>query len=226
MPSKKFLYNRVLISNTSVQDQQTIHSYLSHQYQIDFAKVLENYQSDKSMLEIATNPQFAQYQQLFDNSIKNTAWNLYLHLVAGKQEAASYLSECLRKGYGTDRDDFLANLTLAIGAKLGDHESIKLMATTSISPQIRDITKKCLLEIAQHKLGINGREILWDEIMSRGKAFSYFVEKVTQHSYYQTIKESEAAGIKYWSNFVEPVHYCLSEISEEVSITGASSSQE
>ncbi|MFU7502229.1 MAG: hypothetical protein ACE1S7_01965 [Candidatus Tisiphia sp.] len=226
MPGKQFLYHRVLMSSTSMQDQQTIHSYLGNKYPIDFAKVLENYQSDKSMAELATNPQFVQYQQLFDNSIKNTAWNLYLHLISGKQEAASYLSECLRKGYGANKDSFLADLTLAIGAELGDQESIKLVATMSISPQIPDIAKKCLLEIAEHKLGIEGREILWDEIMSRGKAFAYFVEKVTQHSYYQTIQESGAAGIKYWSNFVEPVYYCLSSTDEEVSIAGDSLNQE
>lgn len=140
-------------------------------------------------------------------------------------EAALPLAECLRKGYGTNKDDFLADLTLAIGVELGDQESVKLMATTSVSHHIRDIARKCLPEIAEHKLGVEGREILWDEIMSRGKAFTYFVEKVTQHSYYQTIQESQAAGIKYWSNFVEPVYYCLSEIAEEVSIVGDSLNQ-
>jgi hypothetical protein len=116
--------------------------------------------------------------------------------VLGSKEVALPLSECLRKGYGTNKDDFLADLTLAIGVELGDQESVKLMATTSVLHHIRDIARKCLLEIAEHKLGVEGREILWDEIMSRGKAFAYFVEKVTQHSYYKTIQEFPSSRYK------------------------------
>ncbi|MDR0774375.1 MAG: hypothetical protein LBE72_03590 [Rickettsia sp.] len=222
MPSKQFLYSRVLKSDTSMHVQEQIHNYLSKEYQIDFDKVLKNYDSDMSMLETVKNIELSEFQEIFNNSQKNTAWDLYLHLVAGKQEAASYLSEYLRKGYGTVKDEFLADLTLLIGAKLGDQQSIELMATRSISSQILDIAKKCLLEIAQHKLAVEGREeILWDEMMARGKAFAYFVKKVSDHSYYQAIQESNAAGIKYWSNFVEPMSYCLSKITDEVPIAGA-----
>lgn len=223
MPGKPFLYNRVIISSASRQQQQTINTYLSNKYKIDIATVCENYQSDK---ELTAKPEYVQFKQLFDDSIKDTIWDLYLHLVLGKKEDALPLAECLRKGYGTNKDYFLADLTLAIGVELGDQESVKLMATKSISHHIRDIARKCLAEIAEHKLGVEGREILWDEIMSRGKAFAYFVEKVTHHSYYQTIQESQAVGIKYWSNFVEPAYYCLSEIAEEVSIAGDSLNQE
>lgn len=226
MPGKKFLYSRVLMSETSRQDLETIHTYLSNEYQIDVAKVLEKYQADKDMLEVVTNPEFSSVKPIFDNSQKNTAWHLYLHLVAGEKEVASYLSESLRNGYGTNKDNFLADLTMAIGAELQDQESIKLMTIMPISLQVKNLAKRCVPEIAQHKLEVEGREILWDEIMSRGKAFAYFVKEVTGHSYYQTIQESTAAGIKYWSNYVEPMHHCLAQISEEVSMTGASSSQE
>lgn len=223
MPGKQFLYNRVIISTASMQQQGTINTYLSNKYQIDVIKVLKGYQSNK---EVTSKPKYVQFKQLFDDSIKDTVWGLYLHLVLGKKEAALPLAECLRKGYSTNKDDFLADLTLAIGVELRDQESVKLMVTTSVSHHIRDIARKCLPEIAEHKLGVEGREILWDEIMSRGKAFAYFVEKVTQHSYYQAIQESQAAGIKYRSNFVEPAYYCLSEIAEEVSIAGDSLNQE
>ncbi len=227
MPGKKFLYSRVLMSDTSRHDQAQIHSYLSKGYQINFAKVLENYHSDISMLETVKNPELSEFQEIFNNSRKNTAWNLYLHLVAGKQEAASYLSEYLRKGYGADKDNFLADLTLTIGAELGDQQSITLMATRSISFQISDIAKKCLPEIVQHKLGVKGREeILWDEMISRGKAFTYFVEKLSGHSYYHTIQDSGSEGMKYWGNFVKPEIYCLSEITEEVAIAGAGALQD
>jgi hypothetical protein len=226
MPGKKFLYSRILMSETSSQDLATINTYLSKEYQINVAKVLEIYQSDKDMLEVVKNPEFSSFKQIFDNSKKNTAWHLYLHLVAGEKEAASYLSESLRNGYGTNKDDFLADLTLAIGAELQDQESIKLMTTMLISSQIQDLAKKCVPEITEHKLGVEGREILWDEIMSRGKAFSYFIQEMTEHSYYHIIQESTAARVKYWSNYVEPMHHCLSEISEEMAIAGASSSQE
>ncbi|WP_341756144.1 hypothetical protein [Candidatus Tisiphia endosymbiont of Nemotelus nigrinus] len=227
MPGKKFLYSITHMSDTSRHVQEQIHDYLSKKYQINVASVLEDYHSDILKLEKVKKPEFAKYQELFNDDRKDTAWNLYLHLVAGKQEVASYLSEYLRKGYGTVQDDFLTDLTLLIGAKLGDQQSIELMATRSISPQILDIAKKCLPEIAQHKLGIEGRQdILWDEMMSRGKAFAYFVKKVSDHSYYQTIQESNAAGIKYWSNFVEPTFYCLSETTDEVPITGALHEQE
>ncbi|WP_425363592.1 hypothetical protein [Candidatus Tisiphia endosymbiont of Hybos culiciformis] len=226
MPGKKFLYSRVLMSDTSSQNQKQIHGYLSKEYQINSAKVLGNYSSDILTLEKVKEPEFAKFQELFNNDRKDTAWNLYLHLVAGEGKVASYLSEYLRKGYGTVQDNFLADLTLLIGAKLGDQQSIELMATRSISSQILDIAKKCLPEIDQHKLGVEGREILWDEMMSRGKAFAYFVEKLSGHSYYQTIQESKAAGIKYWSNFVEPLFHCLSETTEEVAIAGAGALQD
>lgn len=226
MPGKKFLYSRVLGPKTSTSAQDTINTHLSTEYQINIAKVLEIYQSDKDMLEVVTHPEFTNFKQIFDNSKKNTAWYLYLHLVAGEKEAASYLSESLRNGYGTNQDDFLADLTLAIGIELQDQESIKLMTRMPISPQIQDLAKKCVLEITEHKLGVEGREILLDEMMSRGKAFSYFVQKATKHSYYQTIQESTAGGIKCWSNYVEPGDYCLSELPEEMAIAGASSSQE
>ncbi|MCC8399512.1 MAG: hypothetical protein LN563_02940 [Rickettsia endosymbiont of Platyusa sonomae] len=227
MPGKGFLYSKVFMSNISSSDQETIHNYLSNKYQINFDKVLENYNSNMSMLETVKDPKLSEFQKILNNNQKNTAWNLYLHLVAGQQQAASYLSEYLRKGYGTDKDEFLADLALTIGAELGDHESIKLMATRSISSQIRNIAKKCLLEIVQHKLGVEGREeILWDEMMARGKAFAYFVGELSGHSYYQTIQESKASGIKYWSNFVEPLFYCLSEITDEVPIAGAGALQE
>ncbi|WP_375319178.1 hypothetical protein [Candidatus Tisiphia endosymbiont of Oplodontha viridula] len=227
MPGKKFLYSRVRMSNTSRQEQEKIDTYLNNQYQIDLTKVLKNYDSDMSMLETVKDIELSEFQEIFNNSQKSTAWDLYLHLVAGKKEAASYLSEYLRKGYGTNKDEFLADLTLLIGVKLGDQQSIELMATKSISPQILDIAKKCLLEITQHKLGVEGRQdILWDEMMSRGKAFAYFVGKLSGHSYYQTIQESGTAGIKYWSNFVEPMFYCLSEITDEVPVVGALHEQE
>lgn len=228
MPGKKFLYCRVLMSETSSSTQKTIHDYLSKDYQIDVAKVLEKYQSDKDMLEAVKNPELARFKETFDNSKKNTAWHLYLHLVAGEKEVASYLSESLRKGYGTNQDDVLADLTLAIGAELKDQESLKLIATTPISSQIQNLAKKCIPEITQHKLGVEGKEIWWDEIMARGKAFAYFIDIKEKfgHSYYKAIQESSSAGIKYWSNYVEPMHYCLSEISEETEIAGASSSQE
>ncbi|WP_250311827.1 hypothetical protein [Rickettsia endosymbiont of Oedothorax gibbosus] len=217
------------MSDTSKQNREQIHIYLSNQYQIDLTKVLENYHSDMDMLETVKNLELelSEFQEIFNDNRKDTAWNLYLHLVAGKQEVASYLSEYLRKGYGTVQDDFLADLTLLIGAKLGDQQSIELMATRSISSQILDIAKKCLPEIVQHKLGVEGREeILCDEMMARGKAFAYFVEKLSDHSYYQTIQDFGSVGIKYWSKFVEPIHYCLSEITDEVPIAGASSQEQ
>jgi hypothetical protein len=211
MPGKQFLYSRVRMFNTSRQEQEKIDTYLDNQYQIDLTKVLKNYDSDMSMLETVKNIELSEFQEIFNNSQKNTAWDLYLHLVAGKQEVASYLSEYLRKGYGTVKDEFLADLTLSIGVELGDQDSIKLTEKISISSQIRNVTKECLLEIIQHKLGVGGREILCDEMMSRGKAFAYFVEELSGHSYYQTIQDSGTAGVKYWSNFVEPAYYCLSE---------------
>lgn len=115
MPGKPFLYNREIISSASRQQQQTINTYLSNKYKIDIATVCENYQSDK---EVTSKPEYVQFKQLFDDSIKDTIWDLYLHLVLGKKEAALPLSECLRKGYGTNKDDFLADLTLAIGVIL------------------------------------------------------------------------------------------------------------
>ncbi|WP_341757476.1 hypothetical protein [Candidatus Tisiphia endosymbiont of Ditula angustiorana] len=226
MPGKQFLYSRVLKSDTSMHVQEQIHNYLSKEYQIDFDKVLKNYDSDMSMLETVKNIELPEFQEIFNNSQKNTAWDLYLHLVAGKQEVASYLSEYLRKGYGTVKDEFLADLTLSIGAELGDQDSIKLTEKISISSQIQNVAKECLLEIIQHKLGVEGREILCDEMMSRGKAFAYFVEELSGHSYYQTIQDSGTAGVKYWSNFVEPAYYCFSETTEEVSIAGALHDQE
>ncbi|WP_341751266.1 MULTISPECIES: hypothetical protein [unclassified Candidatus Tisiphia] len=226
MPGKQFLYSRVRMSNTSRQEQGKIDTYLDNQYQIDLTKVLKNYDSDMSMLETVKNIELSECQEIFNNSQKNTAWDLYLHLVAGKQEVASYLSEYLRKGYGTVKDEFLADLTLSIGVELGDQDSIKLMEKISISSQIRNVAKECLLEIIQHKLGVEGREILCDEMMSRGKAFAYFVEELSGHSYYQTIQDSGTAGIKYWSNFVKPAYYCLSEITDEVPIAGALHDQE
>ncbi|WP_341763562.1 hypothetical protein [Candidatus Tisiphia endosymbiont of Beris chalybata] len=224
MPGKKFLYSRVLMSETPKDTLERIHTYLGQEYHINVAKVLEYYQSDKDMREVGKSSEFTKFQKLFNNSTKDTAWHLYLHLVVGEKEAASYLAESLRNSYGTVKDDFLADLTLAIGAELQDQESIKLIAVTPISSQIKDLAKKCVPEITQHKLGVEGREIWWDEIMARGKALAYYIEQASGHSYYEAIEESEAAGIKYWSNYVTPMYCSLSDSSDEISMAGSSSS--
>ncbi|WP_395476389.1 hypothetical protein [Rickettsia endosymbiont of Pantilius tunicatus] len=143
-------------------------------------------------------------KQVSDDGNKDVAWDLFLNLTIGVKETAFYLAQSLIYGYGIKQDEFLIYLTMAIGVKLGDKETIKLIGQEVISPEIQKLAAKCIERIKFHEAEVKNRELKWDEIMARGKDFDNLIKKESGHSYYDSIP-NEGTEMKKWSVFVEPV---------------------
>ncbi|HJD66775.1 MAG TPA: hypothetical protein LFV91_07140 [Rickettsia endosymbiont of Bembidion nr. Transversale] len=134
-----------------------------------------------------------------------------MNLTIGVKETAFYLVQSLIYGYGIKQDEFLTYLTMAIGAKLGDQETIKLIGQEVISPEIQKLAAKCIERIKFHEAEVKNREVKWDEIMARGKDLDYLIKKESGHSYCDAIPD-EGTGMKKWGNFVEPIYDSIADL--------------
>ncbi|MCC8419284.1 MAG: hypothetical protein LN590_07220 [Rickettsia endosymbiont of Glossina mortisans submortisans] len=104
----------------------SIDSYLTKIY-VDkgkYEEVIKDYQRDRDHF---INPQYQTLDQDFkadmDKGFASGAWHLFTNFIIGKKEVDFYLAECFLDGFGATKDSTLAQLTLSIGAKLGDNKS-------------------------------------------------------------------------------------------------------
>ncbi|HJD62116.1 MAG TPA: hypothetical protein LFW14_00680 [Rickettsia endosymbiont of Degeeriella rufa] len=192
--------------NVPINDQSGINIYLSNKYyyKANLKEILEYYEENRKCEAHEIYKTDENLRALTDDGNKDVAWDLFLNLTIGVKETAFYLVQSLIYGYGIKQDEFLIYLTMAIGAKLGDKETIKLIGQEVISPEIQKLAAECIERIKFHEAEVKNREVKWDEIMARGKDFDNLIKKESGHSYYDSIS-NEGTEMKKWSVFVEPV---------------------
>ena len=199
----KFKFKRVEVSKNN---SNLTNIYLSNKYyyKANLKEILTGYEDDRKCQKHELYLNDFEAKKLKDEGFRNTTWDLFLNLTIGVKETAFYLVQSLIYGYGIKQDEFLLYLTMAIGAKLGDKETIKLIGQEIISPEIQKLAAKCIERIKFHEAEVKNREVKWDEIMARGKDFDNLIKKESGHSYYDSIP-NEGTEMKKWSVFVEPV---------------------
>lgn len=145
-------------------------------------------------------------QEFFGKGLPHHAWDFFLNLVIGVKEVTYYLAECFLDGFGVTKDSTLANLTLSIGAKLGDNKSQEYLNKNNvIIPQhIDKLADKCVAEIKKYESDVKGRDVTWEEMVAIAKSFDYFVQKEHNISYYNSIKEGDV-GMKEYCACIEPI---------------------
>ncbi|AAU03748.1 hypothetical protein [Rickettsia typhi] len=203
-----FRYKRINIEKHNKSDFKSLDMMLNQNYfyQNKFEEIRESYLADRKVQE---NPKYLSDPQLrakVEKYFEKTAWDLLLNYIVGVKEAAFYLASSYINGYGVDQDEFLSNLTLAVGVKLGDKRSIKMLDGEAPLPTyIQKFADRCIKEIKKHKKEVQNRDVSCEEIMARAKAFDYFVKTNTKHSYYDTIHEKNNASMKHFAYYVEPI---------------------
>lgn len=219
----KFKFKRVNLPQTE-KDLKTINGYLTKTYvdKGNFAEIQVGYEEDRVNEERpsfhALNPE----QKALADCSRDTAWHLFLNLVIGVKETVSLLAMSLINGYGVIQDEFLTYLTMSIGVKLGDKKSVQMVANEPIPKEAQKLADKCIVEIKKHEKEVAGRDVTWEEVMARAKAFDHVVKKASGHSYCDSI-ESHGGNMKAFAYYVEPI---LDEAAYGTSSSyGASSSQ-
>ncbi|MCC8377128.1 MAG: hypothetical protein LN567_01845 [Rickettsia endosymbiont of Graphium doson] len=209
----KFKFKRVDIPKNN---PNLTNIFLSNKYyyKANLKEILANYNNDRKCEQHELYNTDTTFREVSEDSNKNTAWHLFLNLTIGVKETAFYLVQSLIYGYGINQDEFLTYLTMAIGAKLGDQETIKLIGQEVISPEIQKLAAKCIERIKFHETEVKNREVKWDEIMARGKDFDNLIKKESGHSYYDSIP-NEGTEMKKWSVFVEPVSDNITDLPVE-----------
>lgn len=187
----------------------SIDSYLTKIY-VDKGKskeVIKDYQRDRDNF---SKPQYQTLDQDFkadmDKGFASGAWHLFTNFIIGEKEVDYYLAECFLDGFGVTKDTTLANLTLSIGAKLGDKKSQEYLNKNNIIiPQhINKLADKCVTEIRKYESDVKGRDVTWEEMVAIAKSFDYFVQKEHNVSYYNSIKE-DGAGMREYCACIEPI---------------------
>ncbi|ADE29788.1 hypothetical protein [Rickettsia prowazekii] len=203
-----FRYKRINIENHNKDELKSLDMMLNQNYfyQNKFEEIKKSYLEDRKAQK---DPQYLSDPQLrviVEKYFEKTAWDLLLNYVIGVKETAFYLASSYINGYGVDQDEFLSHLTLAVGVKLGDEKSIKMLDGEETLPAyIQQFADRCIKEIKKHEAEVQNRDVSCEEIMARAKAFDYFVKTNTNHSYYDTIHEKNNASMKHFSYYVEPI---------------------
>lgn len=139
---------------------------------------------------------------IIDNTNKEISWDLFLNFIIGVKEVAYYLAMSFIEGYGVIKNNFLADLTIAIGVKLGDENSGKLAETRPISAVIQKISGECMKQILQNAYEVANGKVSWEEIMGKAKFFDQMVIQLSGHSYWKQI-ETLPAGMKVWGEYIQ-----------------------
>jgi len=144
-------------------------------------------------------------REFFEKGLPHHAWDFFLNLIIGVKEVAYYLAECFSYGFGVIKDATLANLTLSIGAKLGDEKSQEYLNKSNISiPQhIEKLADKCIPEIKKYESDVKERDVTWEEMVAIAKTFDYFLQKNSTLSYFNFIKEGDV-GMREYCACIEP----------------------
>lgn len=187
----------------------SIDSYLTKIY-IDKGKcekVIREYQEDR---EVQSSTEYSMMpledKIAIDKGFASGAWHLFTNFIIGAKEVDYYLAECFLNGFGVTKDATLANLTLSIGAKLGDEKSQEYLNKNNIRiPQhIDKLSDKCIIEIKKYESDVKERDVTWEEMVAIAKSFDYFVQKEHSISYYNSIKE-DSAGMREYCACIEPI---------------------
>lgn len=204
----------------------SIDSYLTKTYvnKGKFEKVIKEYQEDR---EVQSSTEYrmmtSEDKSATDKGFAAGAWHLFTNFIIGAKEVDYYLAECFLDGFGVAKDYTLAQLTLSIGAKLGDNKSQEYLNKNNviISQHINQLADKCVDEIKKYESDVKGRDVTWEEMVAIAKSFDYFVQKEHNISYYNSIKE-DCAGMREYCACIEPIIEDNANI--QVDLTGQESS--
>ncbi|WP_342271943.1 hypothetical protein [Candidatus Tisiphia endosymbiont of Parasteatoda lunata] len=201
----KFKFERVDLPKTE-KDLKTINGYLTKTYvdKGNFAEIQAGYEEDRINEERPSFHALSPEEKALADCSRDTAWDLFLNLLIGVKETAFYLTMSLINGYGVTQDESLVDLTMSIGVKLGDQKSVELAEDEDISKETQKLADKCIVEIKKHEKEVAGRDVTWEEIMARAKAFDHVVKKGSGHSYCDSI-ESRGCDMKSFAHYVEPI---------------------
>ncbi|WP_175265601.1 hypothetical protein [Rickettsia felis] len=106
-----------------------------------------------------------------------------------------------RNGY-KHKEFMITKNTMAIGVKLGDEKTLELVGDEKIPEETKVLAERCMERIKFHKEEVYNRDVMWEEIMARGKDFDNLVKSESGHSYYDSIP-NQGTVMKKWSVYVE-----------------------
>ncbi|WP_341792648.1 MULTISPECIES: hypothetical protein [unclassified Rickettsia] len=224
-----FRFKRVNMSTLSKNDYQVVDNCLSQNYarKGNFQKIRETYLDDRKCEQHELYLTDPEAREIREKGFEDTAWDLFLNFTIGVKETSFYLASSYINGYGVNRDEFLSNLTLAVGIKLGDERSIKLLEGEPPLPSnTQQFADKCIAQIKKHEAGVKNRDVSCEEIMARAKAFDYFISKNSGHSYCETIHTKNDIGMKSFAYYVEPIEDSMSANNNAVKPMGQEGAKE
>ena len=131
------------------------------------------------------------------------AYSMYLNLVIGMKEATSYLIGIFGSGYGAVKNEFLAYLCMAIGVKLGDQETIEIVASDPLPENAKKLAVKCVTQIKKNAKEIGNKQITYQEAIGYGKIFDQIVKANSEHSFEANLLQG--GWVKEFAQFVKVV---------------------
>lgn len=191
---------RVNLPNNA-KEQQTIDNYLTDIYNkkglfANLQKVYEETRKVEAKEQYKTDPDF---REAVKGGQPNEAWSFFLYLAIGEKAAAYYLAASFIDGLGTEQNDDLAALTIAIGVKLGDKKSIELVGNDPIPDEINKLAEQCVVQIRKNAKEIGSKAISYEKAIGRAKAVDHIVKSNGKLSFEDNILPG---SIKIYANFV------------------------
>lgn len=139
------------------------------------------------------------FQKAIKQEMKTNASHMFLNLIIGVKEVGYYLAEHFLYGCGVATSTTLANLTLCIGAKLGDKKSQQYLDKNNIPQYIDELADKCVIKINKNTADVKERDVTWEEMVKIAKSFDDFVQEEYNISYYKSINKDDTEMREYYA---------------------------
>ena len=149
-----------------------------------------------------THKELAQIKVLYKTDAE-MAFKMLLSLAVGIKEAAFYVAMNFLGGYGVVASEFLADLAMAIGVKLGHKGTIDLVNADPDQPLREDakaLAGKCVEQIQKNAKEVGMKTVTHQEAIGMVKALDQIVKANSKLSFLENILDSV---IKGYAEFVE-----------------------
>ena len=177
-----------------VQSEVQAHRVKVHYEVEDLTKEVTTYRK--------THKEIAQVKVLYKSDAE-MAFKMLLSLAVGIKEAAFYVAMNFLGGYGVVASEFLADLAMAIGVKLGHKGTIDLVNADSDQPLREDakaLAGKCVTQIQKNAKEVGMKTVTHQEAIGMVKALDQIVKANSKLSFLENILDSV---IKGYAEFVE-----------------------
>ena len=195
---------RINLPNNA-KEQQRIDNYLTDIYNKKgrFTNLQEVYEESRKTEESESykNPVV---KEAVISSYPDSTWGFFLYLSIGVKEAAFYLAMSFIDELGAEQNDDLAELSMAIGIKLGDKKSKDLAGKNKAGKDetfdnIKDLTNQCVKQISKNAKEIGKKEITYEKAIGMAKVLDNIVKAKIGSSFEDNILPG---SIKGYAKFV------------------------